>query len=263
MNKRIKAVVPAIGIAVAMLLPSAPASALTSDQAALVQIANQFATNAPGSSQAYVSGMAIYGNWALVGWTDNTNSAGEIVASKASGTWMQVRGTGGVYSASELQSLAGVDATSASFLVANFRPLPPVGGPAQDASGALTYDSITERCGTSYDGYTTDDSAPPFIATASISPTTLGQAVTFDLTPATGTAIVTLYGPSNPSPLSTTTIQAGYTGGVGYWNPTAPTGVYSIAVAGTHISTADMSCGGTTVSKRTLTDTSWSAKLAW
>ena len=55
--------VSASGVAVAVLaviLQTAPALALTSDQSALVQIVNQYVTKAPGSSQAYVSGMSIY-----------------------------------------------------------------------------------------------------------------------------------------------------------------------------------------------------------
>jgi hypothetical protein len=206
--------------------------------------------------------MAIYGNWALVGWTDHTNSAGEIVASKAGGAWVQVRGTGGVYNASELQSLASVDSTSAAFLVANLRPLPPVGGPTQDASGTLTYDAFTQRCSGRWNIYTGDDSPPPYIVTASISPTTLAQAVTIDVTPTQNTTTVSLYAPGGPL-LSQSTIQVGSTGGVGYWNPNAPTGVYSIGVAGTHVSTLDLSCGTQPTSTHTYVDTTWNATLAW
>ena len=250
-------------VAFTTLFPGAGALALTADQSALVGIANQYVTHAPGSSQAYISGMAIYGTWALIGWTDNTNSAGEIVASKASGSWAQVRGAGGQYNASELQSLTGMDSTTATFLVTNFRPLPPVVGTTQDASGSLTYQAYTQKCtGAGFGSYTTDDIPPPLIATPSIAPTSLSQAVTIDVTPSAGQATVTLLSPTNQV-LAQTTLQAGQTGGVGYWNPLAPTGSYSVLIAGTHTGNSDTSCSGTIVSKQTRVDTTWAGTLAW
>lgn len=237
----------AAAAALASLLQLTPANALTSDQAALVQLANQYVTNAPGSSQAYVSGMAIYGSWALVGWTDNVNSGGEIIASKASGSWVITRGAGGAYSGAELQSVAGVDATSASYLVQNFRPLAPAGGPTADASGTSTYTDWVQYCptgfgtsavrkgaiptvigpggggsggggggippGTQPNAFTSSDTALTF-QTGSVTPTSIGQAVTIDLSVSAGTAVVSLSNPSGQT-IANASIPAGATGGVG------------------------------------------------
>jgi hypothetical protein len=283
-------VTAAVGAALATLLQTTPANALTSDQAALVQLTNQYVTNAPGSSQAYVSGMAIYGSWALVGWTDNVNSGGEIIASKASGSWVISRAAGGAYSSAELQSVASVDSTSASFLIANLRPLAPAGGPTANASGASTYTDWVQYCptgsqgsavrqgavpavigpgggggggippGTTPNAFTSPDTALTF-QTGSVSPTSIGQAVTIDLSVSAGTAVVTLFSPSGQT-VGTSSIPAGATGGVGYWNPLAPGGVYQFTITGTSVPFGS-SCGTPIKTTRIVTDAAWTGALAW
>ena len=127
-----------------LLMLHGVARALTPDQATLsALVANEVSWVASGS--AVVTSMSISGNYALVAWSDSSNSGGELVASKVGGSWKAVKTAGGVFNASELTEF-GADASTASFLVANLRPLPPAGGPSATANGASTHAVYTERC---------------------------------------------------------------------------------------------------------------------
>lgn len=258
-----KAVVSiAVGIA-GFAIFTAPALALSADQAALVAVANQYVTDSPGTNQAYVDGMSIYGNWALVGWTDNTNAAGQFVASKASGSWVKTVGGGGQFTQSELQSFAGIDATSAAFLMANFRPLPPASGTIIDISGSSTYDYQTYKCTVGYGTATSGDNGLSFV-TDSYAPTDPAHAVTIDVTTAStsfGSAVVTLFGPGYVQ-MAQTTVDPGYTGGVGYWHPNAASGYYTYTITGT-TAAMDSPCSGSLYRAGTRTDATWTGVMGW
>jgi hypothetical protein len=272
---------------------SRPALALNADQSALVQLANRYVTGAAGTSQSYVTGMAIYGTWAYVGWTDNLNSGGQIVASKSSGSWTIVKASGGQFSVAELQSFVGVDATSAGFLAANLRPLPPIGGTSGNASGSSSRTTITQDCPGSggadvvkrsstltastdlvstpavkplptppaVSTYTTADVVSTYV-TGSFAPTSATQGVTIDITPSLGPTDVSLYNPTGVL-IATASIPAGFTGGVGYWNPLAPTGIYTFGITGPNPTQSGLNCGGTQVDSNTVTDAIWSGVISW
>lgn len=240
-----------------------PARSLSADQSALVAVANQYVTNAPGSNQAYVDGMAIYGNWALVGWTDNNNAAGQFVASKAGGSWTKTIGGGGQFSQAELQSFAGIDSTSAAYLMANFRPLPPPGGPTTNITGSSTYTYQMYKCSVGYGTATSGDDTLSW-ATTTVTPSSPSQAVTIDVSTsasAVSPAVVTLFGPGYVE-IAQTTVPQGYTGGVGYWDPSAQSGIYQYTITGTEPQ-LDPQCYGTLSRSGTNTDTSWTGIMGW
>lgn len=179
MNPRVLSLALALLVASGLTVASR-ALALTEDEGALLSLANVVVTGQSGSNQAYASRMAISGTYALVNWTNGTNSAGVLLASKASGTWQTLKSGAGEPSATDLEGL-GVDSTDAAFLVANLRPLPPTNGYSGAASGTSTHTIYTERCYnngtfTNYQ-YSSGSNAVTF-STPSIQPLNPASAVT-------------------------------------------------------------------------------------
>lgn len=257
-----------LGTISALGLGASQALALTSDEAALVQLANTVVTGQGGTNQAYVSRMSIDGPSALVNWTDNNNSAGMIVASKASGSWAIVTSGGGEPSAGDLES-NGFDATTATFLVNNLRPLPPTNGYSANLGGSSTHNLYTERCAKdpppgTYLVQWADDSSSQSFSTPPITPNSSSTAVSTDVNVTSAPSfpvVVSLYDPSGAL-LQQNTLSAGQTGGVGYFSPIATYGVYTVVVGGTAPASADPGCG-LIVSTSSYTDAVWSGALSW
>lgn len=168
-------------------------------------------------------------------------------------------------SVADLQA-QGVDATSAAFLISNLRPLPPAGGPSISASGISTHILYTERCASDsyppkfYTCQYAERSDPLTYATASIQPTAAASAVVADISVTAGTATVVLKAP-NGMILRQVTLSAGQTGGVGYYDPTAAAGIYSVTISGNAPGSADS--GGKVIGQKTYTDATWSGALSW
>jgi len=235
--------------------------ALTTDQTQLVQIANQTVANTNTTNTAYVSAMAIYGNYALVSWTDNQNSGGEFVASKSGGVWKAIFGSGGSYTSADIQS-HGIDSTTANYLVSNLVPLQPSGDTANLAiSGSSTHTATIVWC-----------SAPPpqsstkYSASTSTSysitalPTTSDTAIDVTIAPTTGTSHISIYAPK-VGLVADGYVSANTTGGVSYWSATSPSGGYTVAVGGTMSARAALCSFTNTGATTTYTDTSWSGNI--
>jgi len=254
----------------ALLFSATDCFALSQDQTSLVVLANYVVTNGQsGSNQAYVTGMAINGPWALVDWSDRVNTGGELLASKSNGKWSIVRSTGGQWSATELTTY-GIDLTTATWLRANLRPLPPLGGTSHAANGTSTHTETLEKCPTGndppgpyfYDATIDTTETVIIYSTSSIAPTSPEAAVVLDVTPTSGSALVKLYDPTGTL-LQTATVQVGLTGGVGYWSPIATTGIYTARVSGTFAGNGQSDCGRVLSGPNTYTDAAWASVLSW
>lgn len=256
--------VSAVLFVVLTCLVHAPAFALTADESALVSLADVAVTGQQGSDQSYVSGMSISGTYALVNWTDNVNTGGVLLASKASGTWQQVVSGGGEPNASELQGY-GPDSTTSTFLLANLRPLPPTSGGFEDATGSSTHNLYTERCRNDQGYFVNyqynDPSSVLSYSAPSVQPIDPSTAVTIDVSVTSGTAVVSLLGPSGAT-IQQNTLTAGQTGGVGYFSPDAASGNYMVQIQGNVFGSMDPGCG---IVFRTTnyTDAAWGGTLYW
>ena len=133
-----------------------------------------------------------------------------------------------------------------------------------NASGASTY--TTTSCRNTQDNEpkpkvvtvteVSNDTIASF-STNSITPSSPTSATSIDISPATGSGstIVSLYDPSGKL-LQSSTVPAGSTGGVGYWNAGAATGVYHYTIAGMHSGNGVSECDQE-VSSSTRSDAQW------
>jgi len=253
--------------AIFLVVTASEGLALTADQSQLVQLADSLINGSSSYDSSIVKGMAIDGTYALVDWTDKSNSGGELLASKASGSWTTVVNGGGQANATDLVS-KGVDSASANFLVSNLRPLPPIGGPSQSYSGSATYQTMVEKCSTGndhgpkwyYPHVVTPDTRTQY--SAAVTPSSPGSAIVLDVTATAGTVQVTLLGPLGEF-LKQAVVPPGLTGGAGYFSPDAGSGSYQFLVTGTQRGNG-LDCGGQIMSGPSiLTDATWSAILSW
>ncbi len=135
-----------IGILAAVLacnMTSRSSACLDPDRAELVALTLQAVTN-----QAHVTGISIMSGYALVTYTDGVNAGGELLASKASGSWQTVLASGGQFGATDPLQAAGVSSSVAQYLIANIQPVPANNELTQPVAGSATYQSWTERCPT-------------------------------------------------------------------------------------------------------------------
>lgn len=237
------------------------ASALTGDQTQLVQLANQIVVNTNTTNTAYVDGMAIYGNYALVSWTNTKNAGGEVVAQKVGTTWKALFGGGGAYTATDLQT-KGLDATTAAYLTSHLAPLQPSGDTASmPISGSSTSNVTTVYC-----------SAPPpnlgykytastsVVYTINAQPTTSDTAIDVNIS-ATGQTRVDISASGTSGAGTGAIMQANTTGGVSYWSPSAPATQYYVTISGTAAAKAPLCSYNTVGTTTTNTDTTWSGTI--